>query len=123
MNQTSSQNAIDIEILPATEFETVLGDLSAILHGCVQTGASVGFILPFDIKAAENFWRNNIEHGLLSGTKHLLVAKSGQRVVGTVLLDCNTMPNQPHRADVAKLLVHPEFQRRGIARRLMLALE
>jgi GNAT superfamily N-acetyltransferase len=53
----------------------------------------------------------------------VLVARAGDRIVGTVQLDLSVPPNQQHRAEVAKLLVHPSARRRGIARALMVALE
>ena len=56
-------------------------------------------------------------------TRRILVARQNGRIVGTVQLDLDTPPNQPHRAEVTKLLVHPEARRQGIARQLMVALE
>ena len=58
-----------------------------------------------------------------TGTKRVLVARQGGRIVGTVQIDLSVPPNQQHRAEVLKLLVHPAARRQGIARALMIALE
>lgn len=123
MTPRETESDVTVRIAAAVEFEALLPNLTSILHACVHDGASVGFILPFDKAGALNFWRESLEPGLLAGSKHLLIAQVGHETVGTVILDCGTMPNQPHRADVSKLLVHPDFRRKGIARMLMLALE
>ncbi len=103
--------------------ESVAHDLADILHACVHDGASVGFILPFSKEAALGYWQDNVFPALRSGVTDLFVARVEGRVVGPVQLISATMPNQPHRADVAKLLVHPDARRRGLGRTLMQALE
>ena len=105
----------------ATEREIAM--LGRVLHACVHAGASVSFILPFTIDEACAFWRDKVLPGALSGERKVLVAKVGGEIVGTVQLILDTPPNQSHRADIAKLLVHPEHRRLGIARALMLAVE
>lgn len=109
--------------LTAAEAEARIGDLAAIIHACVHDGASIGYVLPFDLADAEAFWRTKILPGLRDGHCVLLVAEREGRLVGTVVLDHGTPPNQPHRADVRKLLLHPQFRRQGIARELMAELE
>ncbi|MEX0308039.1 MAG: N-acetyltransferase family protein [Ruegeria sp.] len=103
--------------------DEALEDLTDILHRCVHTGASIGFILPFSRDAARSYWQDRVRPGLHTGTLDLFIAYGEGRVQGTVQLIPAAMPNQPHRADVAKLLVHPEARRRGIGRALMAALE
>lgn len=97
---------------PAREAEA----LGQVLHACVLGGAGVGFVLPFSIEAAQDYWRGR--EGWI-----VLAAREGGRTVGTVSLIPAVQPNQPHRADVAKMLVHPDARRRGVARALMQRLE
>ena len=97
--------------------------LAAVLHACVHAGASVSFVLPFSHADAKAFWESKVFPAVQSGLCRVLVARSAGQIVGTVQLDLATPPNQPHRAEVRKLLVHPDARRRGIARALMLALE
>lgn len=98
-------------------------ELGALLHACILDGASVGFIMPFEPEKAEAFWHDKILPAVQGGGLVLLVARHGGRIVGTVQLDHDTPPNQPHRAEVRKLLVHPASRRMGIARALMMDLE
>ncbi len=109
--------------LSASYFDEALDDLADILYACVHKGASIGFILPFSEREAQAYWQDKVFPGLQSGDLDLFVAYDRGRVMGTVQLIPAAMPNQPHRADVAKLLVHPDARRRGLARRLMQALE
>ena len=97
--------------------------LADVLRAVVYVGAGVSFVVPFSIDDARAFWRDRILPAVRAGTCRVLVARSDARIVGTVCLEKPWPPNQPHRAEVAKLLVHPEFRRRGIARALMVALE
>ena len=103
-------------------FDTALDDLSGILHGCVHTGASIGFVLPFSTNDARSYWQSTVRPDLQAGALDLFVAYDGGQIRGTVQLIPARMPNQPHRADVAKLLVHPDARRRGLGRSLMMAL-
>lgn len=86
-------------------------------------GASIGFVQPFTAEESEVFWRRNVLPAVQNGGRVLLVAQQCDRIVGSVQLDHDTPPNQPHRAEVRKLLVHPQFRRRGIAQALMAELE
>jgi len=97
--------------------------LAEVLHATVHGGGSVSFILPFPIDEARSFWRDRVLPGVLAGTRRVLVARADGRIVGTVQIDLATPPNQPHRADVLKMLVHPDARRQGIARALMSAVE
>lgn len=115
--------AFDIEMLRTPPGEAETDALAEILHACVLDGASVGFILPFEMSAARAFWTRTVSPGLAAGTRRLFLAHLGGEVVGTVQLNLDTMPNQAHRADVSKLLVHPKARRQGLARALMEALE
>ena len=97
--------------------------LAEVLHAVVHHGAGVSFIVPFPVEDARAFWLEKVVPGVYAGTRRVLVAREAGRIVGTVQFELAWPPNQPHRADVAKLLVHPAARRRGIARALMLALE
>jgi len=97
--------------------------LADLLHDCVHAGASVSFILPFSRDDAAAFWRDKVLPAVAAGTCRVLVAQRDERMVGTVQLDLATPPNQPHRGEIKKLLVHPSERRSGIARALMLAIE
>jgi GNAT superfamily N-acetyltransferase len=98
----------------------MLGD---VLHAVVYDGAGVSFVVPFSIDEARAFWRDTVLPRVAARTRRVLVAHQGERIVGTVQLDLAVPPNQRHRAEVLKLLVHPVARRRGIARALMVALE
>lgn len=100
-----------------------LPELGRLMHDCVHAGASIGYILPFSPEDGEAFWTRKVLPGLRNGGLVLVVAKEGDRVAGAVQLDHDTPPNQPHRAEVRKLLVHTDFRRRGLARRLMERIE
>jgi ribosomal protein S18 acetylase RimI-like enzyme len=102
------------------------GDLDAlgdILHATVHAGASVGFVLPFSLAEARSYWTAKVLRSVRNGSRRMLVAREHDTIIGTVHLNIDTMPNQAHRAEVSKLLVHPRARRRGVARRLMLELE
>lgn len=97
--------------------------LANVLHAVVHAGAGVSFVVPFSRDEARGYWRERILPGVRAGTRRVLVARWGARIVGTVQLDLAMPPNQQHRAEVAKMLVHPDARRRGVARALMAALE
>ncbi|MEX2237463.1 MAG: GNAT family N-acetyltransferase [Dehalococcoidia bacterium] len=97
--------------------------LGEVLHAVVHTGAGVSFIVPFSIAEARTFWVDQVLPGVRDRTRRVLVARWDTRIVGTVQIDLAVPPNQQHRAEVLKLLVHPEARRHGIARALMTELE
>jgi ribosomal protein S18 acetylase RimI-like enzyme len=107
----------------AAALDRDLDMLAEVLHAVVYGGAGVSFFVPFSLDQARAFWCDKILPGVRARTRRVLVARSGTRIIGTVQLDLAMPPNQQHRADVAKMLVHPEARRRGVARSLMLALE
>ena len=95
-----------------------LDDLTALLVSCVTQGASLGFHAPLAADTAREWWAGVPRDGVI-----LLVAEQEGRIVGTVQLQSGESENGAHRGEVAKLLVHPESRRQGIARALMMALE
>ena len=97
--------------------------LAEVLREVVYDGAGVSFVVPFSHAESRGFWVDKVLPGVRARTRRVLVARMGDRIVGTVQLDLATPPNQVHRGEVAKLLVHPIARRRGLARALMIALE
>jgi ribosomal protein S18 acetylase RimI-like enzyme len=110
---------VEVRTLDAAGLDAGLDDLADILHACVQGGAAVGFLLPFSVDDARAYWRAKVAPGVAAGTRILVVAAIDGTIVGTVQVDTDMPPNQPHRADVTKLLVHPRARRRGVARAVM----
>jgi hypothetical protein len=123
MQKPGALHSIEIFRLDADGLAQHLNAIAEILHACVQDGANVGFVLPFDLNQARAFWRQKIAPGLAANTRIVLAAKVGDQVAGTVQLNLDTPPNQPHRADVSKLLVHPKYRMLGVGRALMQQIE
>jgi len=107
-----------IRKLSAEEGHRSVGALAEVLLDCVQGGASVSFMADLTREAAESFFEGVIQ-GVQRGDRILLAAFIDSKLVGTVQLHLATPPNQPHRADVAKLLVLRSARGQGIAARLM----
>jgi GNAT superfamily N-acetyltransferase len=96
--------------------------LAEVLVDCVEGGASVSFMNPLPIDKAMAFWRR-IADDVANGDRALLVAEDGTDIVGTVQLVLDQPDNQPHRADLAKMLVHRRARRLGLGATLMRAAE
>ncbi len=96
--------------------------LSAVLMDCVEGGASVSFMHPLAPPKAMDFWRG-LADDVAGGGRVLLVACDTTGIVGTVLVTLDQPENQPHRADIAKMLVHRRARRRGIGAALLRAAE
>ena len=116
-------NDLTIVKFSAEDVECHMGELAGLLHACVKAGASINFILPFSLAESETFWRRKVLPPVREGGLVVLAALRDGRIVGSVQLDHDTPPNQPHRAEVRKLMVHPGFRRAGIARALMAEIE
>ena len=93
------------------DLETNLPGLSDILTATVNAGASVGFILPHGDDKSRQFWSQAVFPAVRTGGRLLLLARADGHAAGTVQLLTDLPENQPHRAEVAKLLVHPDFRR------------
>ena len=109
---------IEIRRLDAAEARAQLDALAAVLFDCVAGGASVGFMAPYSHEQAREWfegWAGEAE----AGRRLILGAFVNGYLVGTVQVVLALMPNQPHRGEIAKLLVHRSARRRGIAERLM----
>jgi len=99
--------------------ESAIAELADVLIDCVAGGASVSFLHPLSPAKAEAFWRT-VAGGVARGERVLLVAEDvAGAVVGTVQVLTNQPENQPHRGDIAKMLVHRRARRRGIGALLM----
>jgi ribosomal protein S18 acetylase RimI-like enzyme len=112
-----------LDELDAAAIERDLDMLADVLHAVVHDGAGVSFVVPFSVDESRAFWVDRVLPGMRAGTRRVAVARRGSRIVGTAQLELAWPPNQQHRAEVTKLLVHPDARRQGIARALMLALE
>jgi GNAT superfamily N-acetyltransferase len=114
---------IIVRSVDATEAMQCVDALADVLIDCVEGGASVSFMLPISRLTAVDFWRG-VADGVARNDRILLVATDAAgQIVGTVQIVTAQPENQPHRADVAKMLVCRTARRRGIARRLMAAVD
>jgi GNAT superfamily N-acetyltransferase len=102
--------------------ETHIDALAGVLIDCVDGDASVSFMHPLTRDRAAAFWRR-VAHGVAAGERALLVAEDAAGVCGTVQLLLDLPENQPHRADLAKMLVHRRARRQGLGAALMQAAE
>jgi GNAT superfamily N-acetyltransferase len=102
--------------------ETQIEALADVLIDCIDGGAGVSFLHPLDPDKARAFWRR-VADGVATGERALLVAEDGTGIVGTVQLLLGQPENQPHRADLSKMLVHRRARRRGLGAALLEAAE
>ena len=114
-------DGVGIRRLAALE-ETDIAQLAAVLIDCVEGGASVSFMHPLRRDRAVAFWRR-VAQGVAAGERALLVAEDARGVCGTVQLVLEQPENQPHRAELSKMLVHRRARRRGLGAALMQAAE
>jgi GNAT superfamily N-acetyltransferase len=114
-------DARGVRRVAAHEAARCIEELADVLIDCVAGGASVSFMWPLPRERAVAFWRA-VTDGVERGERALLIAQdSAGRIDGTVQLVLAQPDNQPHRADVAKMLVHRRARRRGVAQQLMAA--
>jgi ribosomal protein S18 acetylase RimI-like enzyme len=113
------KNQVKIRVVGADEAANLAEALAEVLVDCVNGGASVSFMAPLQMSQALRFWIK-VADGIVQGDRILLVAESHDgRIAGTVQIVIGQPENQPHRADVSKLLVHSDFRRQGVAGKLM----
>jgi ribosomal protein S18 acetylase RimI-like enzyme len=116
----NNMDSVRIERVDSASPDLVSG-LSALLLDAVEAGAGISFMSGFRRDEAETWWRKILEAASVRTV--ILVARDEEGVVGTVQLQPAWAPNQPHRADVAKLIVHRRARGQGIAHALMKELE
>jgi GNAT superfamily N-acetyltransferase len=104
------------------QMENHVEALAELLIDCVEGGASVSFMLPLPKETALGYWRDILE-SVRAGDTVPFLAFADSELTGVVLLRLSKLPNQPHVAEISKLLVPRKLRRQGIARRLMQALE
>jgi GNAT superfamily N-acetyltransferase len=95
-------------------------ELAELLIDCVDGGASVSFMHPLPLTTALDFWRG-VADGVVRGARALLVAEDACGIMGTVQLILDQPENQPHRADLSKMLVHRRARRQGVGEALLRA--
>lgn len=102
--------------------DALIDGLADVLIDCVDGGASVSFMHPLTRERAVTFWRR-VAEGVAAGRRAVLVAEDADGLCGTVQLVLDLPENQPHRADLAKMLVHRRARRQGLGAALMRAAE
>jgi len=111
--------SVTVRLVNAEQARELAPELAGVLMDCVEGGASVSFLAPLERAKAEAYWLG-VADGVASGERMLLVAEdAAERVVGTVQILLRQPENQPHRADVSKMLVHRSARRQGIGEKLM----
>ena len=106
----------------ASVSDAQIEELAEVLIDCVAGGASVSFMHPVSREKALGFWRR-VAADAATGARALLVATDDHGICGTVQLVLDQPENQPHRADVAKMLVHRRARRQGLGAALLAAVE
>jgi GNAT superfamily N-acetyltransferase len=102
--------------------DTQIAALAHLLIDCVEGGASVSFMSPLSFDKASAFWRR-VAEATARGERALLVAEDSGGTIGTVQLILNLPENQPHRADLSKMLVHRRARREGVGAAMLHAAE
>ena len=114
-------DAVHVRCLDAIGDREIEG-LSDVLIDCVEGGASVSFMLPMTRAKAEAFWRG-VSASVARGERVVLAAEDAEGIIGTAQVILAQPENQPHRGDLAKMLVHRRARRRGIGEALLVAAE
>ena len=105
--------------LDARAIEERVGALVRILSDSVGEGASISFMAPLSYEDAARFWSGSVLPEVAAGRRVLFGAERAGELVGTVQLLTAMPPNQPHRCEIAEMIVHPDARRLGIGRALM----
>jgi GNAT superfamily N-acetyltransferase len=107
--------------LSPPDFEAAIPRLGEILADAVNSGAGVSFLLPFTPGDGARYWQAQ-QDAVAKGIKTIFAALDGSTIAGTVILEKAWAPNQPHRGDIAKMLVHTDYRRKGVGKLLVNAL-
>ena len=105
--------------LTAADIAKHVDDLCRVLMDSVAGGAAISFMAPLTKAEAERFWAHDVKSAVEGGSRHLFGAFVDGKLVGTVQLVTGMPPNQPHRAEISKMIVHPDGRRRGLGKALM----
>ncbi len=118
MSAMETADPIEVRRLEGAALRGQLDRLASVLHDCVAGGASVSYLAPFSHEQARAAFEGMADEVEL-GRRLLLAAFAGDELVGTVQVIISLPPNQPHRGEIAKLLVRRSARKRGIAELLM----
>ena len=108
-----------VERLEAPFRSEDITQLADLMYQTIQEGAAIGFMQPFSRDDGVSFWRHLVEPQVQHRAAELFVLRQDHLICGTVQLLLDLPPNQPHRCEVAKMMVHPDYRRRGMGRALM----
>ena len=114
--------ALTISEVEAAEFDACRDALASIIMDTVEAGGEIGFISPMTRDKADRFW-TDIGDSLARRERILLIARLDATVVGTVQIIIGQPENQPHRADLAKMMVAPKARGQGVGKALLAAAE
>ncbi len=117
-----SHDTVRIRSVDAEEAGQRLDELTTVLRDAVDSGSSINFLDHATDDDLAAFWRSSVED-LAAGNRVLIVADTGTQYVGTAMVVFASQQNSRHRADVAKMIVHRGYQRRGIASQLLVAID
>jgi ribosomal protein S18 acetylase RimI-like enzyme len=113
---------VNIEALDPASYDEAIEGLAALLADAVDSGASVNFLAGASVAQTAAWWAARAE-AVAAGTATVFVARDGDRIVGSTLLERSRNPNSPHRAEIGKVIVHRSTRRQGLGRALMRAAE
>jgi GNAT superfamily N-acetyltransferase len=123
LTANKSTQVVSVRRAESIDSADIISGLTDVLMDCVEGGASVGFMQPLPRAHAEKFWRG-LAYDVALGRRILMLAEDEDgAIVGTVQAILNLPDNQPHRADIAKMLVHRKLRRQGLGALLMKAVE
>ena len=121
MQRRAGQSAAMIEVLHSPVLAADVDLLATLLVDAVESGAAVSFVAPFPIEHARAWWRRTIDDA--DARAIILIARDADGIVATVQLHPAWAPNQRHRGDITKLIVHRRARRTGLGSRLMIEIE